>query len=147
MKASEQIHREIEEFFASYRDAYWRNDSDFIVTQFAFPCHVVSDADPVSLIPIASAQDIRIGVERVLGWHRDIGAVSGEMTEFTVTELSPRLVSVSLKSDFLDHTGRKLYDFHGIYTLVRTPDAWKVAAISHNQIPRLLACVSRIKSS
>ena len=142
MGPPEQIHREIEAFFASYRAAYWSFDSDSIICQFVYPCHIVSDADPVALMPIASEQDCRVGVERVLGWHRAIGAVSGEMTEFVVTELSPRLVSVSLKSDFLDDTGRRLYDFQGVYTLVRGPDCWKIAAISHNQIPRLLSCVA-----
>jgi hypothetical protein len=146
MNASEKTQREIEAFFASYGAAYWRYDATSIIAYFAYPCHVVSDAEPVALMPIASEQDCRVGVERVLGWHRAIGAVSSEMSEFIVTELSPQLVSVSLKSDFLDEAGRRLYDFHGIYTLVRAPEAWKVAAISHNQIPRLLGCVSRTKS-
>jgi hypothetical protein len=143
MKASENIQREIEAFFASYRDAFDRYDSNSIVAHFVYPCHFVSDADPVALLPIASEQDCRVGVDRVLGWHRTIGVVSGEVTEFIVTELSPRLVSVSLKKDFHDDAGRRLYDFQGVYILVRRDGFWKLAAISHNQIPRLQRCVSQ----
>lgn len=146
MRTSEKTQREIEDFFASYRAAFDRFDSDSILLHFVYPCHVVSDADPVALIPMAGEHDCRIGVERVLGWHRAIGVVSGEVTEFVATELSPQLVSVSLKKDFHDDGGCRLYDFHGIYTLVQKSDDWKIAAISHNQIPRLLSCVSRIKS-
>ena len=145
MKPSEKTQGEIAAFFASYRAAFDRHDPDSIVGHFVYPCHFVSDADPVALMPIANEQDCRMGVERVLGWHRDIGAVAGELTEFIVTELSPRLASVSLKVDLHDKAGRRLYDFHGLYTLVRKSDAWKIAAISHNQIPRLRSCVARIK--
>ncbi|HEY2678095.1 MAG TPA: hypothetical protein VGI65_14080 [Steroidobacteraceae bacterium] len=145
MKASAETQRAIEAFFASYSAAYWRNDLDSIVVCFVYPCHFVSDGDPVSLIPIASEQDCRRAVERVLGWHRDIGAVSSKATELIVTELSPRVASVSLKSDFFDDVRRRLYDFQGIYTLVRTLHVWKIAAISHNQIPRLVSCVSQTK--
>ncbi len=143
--ASEGIRGEVEAFFSAYSAAFWRNDSAAIATHFAYPCHVVSDAETVSQLPIANQDECRKAVERVLGWHREIGATASRPSEIIVTQLSPRLVSVSLKSDFLDRRGQRLYDFQGIYTLIRVSNAWKIAAISHNQIPRLLECLARIK--
>jgi hypothetical protein len=43
-------------------------------------------------------------------------------------------------------TGDALYDFEAVYTLAETRTGWRIAAIAHNQIPRLLACIARRQS-
>jgi len=39
--------------------------------------------------------------------------------------------------------GRPLYEFQGFYSLAHTEAACRIIAISHNQVPRLLACAGR----
>jgi len=139
---SNETNAGVQEFFASYRIAFERYDSDAIVDHFIFPSHVVSDAEEVALMPFATKQDCRVGVERVLGWHRELGVGSGRVVDYHVSELSPRLANLHLRFELCDHAQRPLYDFEGFYTLVRTQGSWRIAAIAHNQIPRLLACLA-----
>ena len=40
----------------------------------------------------------------------------------------------------LNDRSKPLYDFQGFYSLARTESGYRIAATSHNQIPRLLAC-------
>ncbi len=42
--------------------------------------------------------------------------------------------------------GWVLYDFEAVYTLAETRIGWRIAAIAHNQIPRLLECIARHRS-
>jgi hypothetical protein len=37
-----------------------------------------------------------------------------------------------------------LYNYQRSYSLVATDAGYRIAAICHNQIPRLLACVARV---
>jgi len=43
--------------------------------------------------------------------------------------------------------GEALYDFEAVYTLAETRPGWRIAAIAHTQIPRLLECIARRQSS
>jgi hypothetical protein len=36
-----------------------------------------------------------------------------------------------------------LYEFQAVYTLADMRAGWRIAAIAHNQIPRLLKCMAR----
>ena len=131
------------EFFASYRSAFEAYDADEIVRYYVFPCHVVSDGDPVALMPFEGPAALRSAVERVLTLHRKIGVKTGRLLLLEITELSPRLAGLMLRSEFQDSSGQPLYDYQGFYSLVHTDDGYRIAAICHNQIPRLLACVER----
>src|SRR6266581_3874525 len=42
--------------------------------------------------------------------------------------------------------GEALYDFKAAYTLAETRPGLRIAAIAHNQIPRLLECIARRQS-
>jgi hypothetical protein len=132
---------DLEEALDAYFAAYRRDDIEAILDWFALPCHFVSDADPVALMPLATREAARPGVERVLSWHRAIGATQRRVVKQSIIELSPQLSCVNIKVDLEDAAGAKLYDFEGVYTFVRSGESWRVAAITHNQIPRLLSCV------
>jgi hypothetical protein len=131
------------EFLASYGRAFEAFDTAAILSHFLFPCHIVSDADEVALMPLADAREARVGIERVLALHRELGVRAGRNLDLDVIELSPRMAGLVLSYEFFDAEGRALYDFQGIYTLVKADGRFKIAAISHNQIPRL---VGRIES-
>jgi hypothetical protein len=133
------------EFLASYRSAFEAYDADGIVRFYSFPCHIVSDGDGVvASMPFEGPASLKPAVERVLQLHRKIGAKSGRPLLLEITELSPRLAGLMLRSELHDADGAPLYDYQGFYSLVATDDGYRIAAICHNQIPRLLACVERV---
>jgi hypothetical protein len=140
--ASREVKSDVLEFLDSYGRAFEAFDTEAILTHFLFPCHIVSDADNVALMPLADASETRVGVERVLALHRELGVRSGRRLDLDVIEMSPRMVGLVLRHEFIDAAGRALYDFQGIYTLVKADGRYRIAAISHNQIPRLVGCVA-----
>jgi len=140
---SDVLESDVLEFLDSYGSAFETFDTEAILTHFLFPCHIVSDADDVALMPLANASQIRVGVERVLALHRELGVRSGRRLDLDVIEMSPRMAGLVLRHEFIDAAGQALYDFQGIYTLVKVGGRYRIAAISHNQIPRLVGCVEQ----
>ena len=66
--------------------------------------------------------------------------------DLPIVELSPRLTQASLTMEVHGRAGEALYDFEAVYTLAETRPGWRIAAIAHNQIPRLLECMARRQS-
>ena len=95
-------------------------------------------------MPFEGPASLKPAVERVLQLHRRIGAKSGRPLLLEITELSPRLAGLMLRFEMQDADGAPLYDYQGFYSLVATDQCYRIAALCHNQIPRLLACVARI---
>jgi hypothetical protein len=137
----------IDAFVDSYRSAFERLDAAGIADHFAYPSHITSDAEAITLVPMATKQDCLAAVEKVLAMHRQLGAPSGAVHDLWITEFSPRLAQASLRMEVRDATARTLYDFEATYTLARIDGAWRITAIAHNQIPRLLACLARRERS
>jgi hypothetical protein len=82
-------------------------------------------------------------MEKVITMHRQLGAPSGTIHDLSIAELSPRLAQASLRMEVYGIAAKRLYDFDAIYTLAKIRGSWLIAAISHNQIPRLVACLAR----
>jgi hypothetical protein len=131
----------------SYRDAFERLDAAAIADHFAYPSHIAGDADEVALIQLSNRQDCLAAVEKVLAMHRELEAPSGSIRDLSIVELSPRLTQASLTMEVHGRAGGVLYDFGAVYTLVETRTGWRIAAIAHNQIPRLLECIARRRAS
>jgi hypothetical protein len=132
---------DLEEALGAYLAAYQQDDIDAICDWFLLPCHFVSDADEVALMALATKEACRVGVEKVVNWHRYLGVKGRRIVKQLIIELSPRISCVDVKVDVELDKGVKLYDFEAVYTFVRSDANWRVAAITHNQIPRLLSCV------
>ena len=127
----------------SYRDAFERLVAAAIADHFAYPSHIAGDADEVALIQLSNRQDCLAAVEKVLAMHRQLEAPSGSIRNLSIVELSPRLTQAYLTMEVHDRAGGMLYDFEAAYTLAETRAGWRIAAIAHNQIPRLLKCLAR----
>jgi hypothetical protein len=82
-------------------------------------------------------------MSRVVVLHRQLGAPSGRIHGLSIIALSPRLVQASLTMDVLDGTSSLLYDFQASYSLAKFSGAWRIVAIVHNQMPRLLRCIAQ----
>ena len=130
----------------SYRDAFERLDAAAIADHFAYPSHIIGDANEVALMQLSNRQDCLAAVEKVLAMHRELEAPSGSIRDLSIVELSPRLTHASLRMEVHGRAGEMLYDFEAAYTLAETRSGWRIAAIAHNQIPRLLKCLARRQS-
>jgi hypothetical protein len=128
------------EFLGSYRSAFENYDTDAILDHFVFPCTVIGDAEAIKPSFLQTREALRAGVEYVLSLHWEIGYRSGQWLRLDITELSPRLTGMMLRSRMSGENGKPLYEFQGFYSLAHTDAGCRIMAISHNQIPRLLAC-------
>ena len=131
------------EFLGSYRNAFENYDTDAILDHYIFPCSIISDTEVIKPSLLKTKEELRAGVDYVLSLHREIGYRSGQWLRLDITELSPRLTGVMLRSRMNGEDRRPLYEFQGFYTLAHTEAGCRLMAISHNQIPRLLACAGR----
>ncbi len=137
---------EVNAFFKSYCASFEALDPEAIADHYAYPGIIVSDAEEVALITLANRQECVAAVAKVVALHRKLGVPVGRIRDLSVLELSPRLVQASLKMEVLDETTSPLYGFEATYSLVKISGVWRIVAISHNQIPRLLGCVAQRQS-
>jgi hypothetical protein len=140
---SNELNEEVSAFFESYRAAFEALDVDAIANCVAYPSHITSDGEEVVLIPMTNRQECLAAMDAVVVLHRKLGAPAGRIHDLSIMEFSPRLVQTSLRMEVLDGTSSFLYDFQATYTLAKFSGAWRIVAIAHNQIPRLLRCVSQ----
>lgn len=131
------------EFLGSYRKAFENYDTDTILDHYVFPCTIIRDTETIAPSFLRTRGELRAGVDYVLSLHRQIGYKSGQLLHLDITELSPRLTGLMIRSRMRDENQKALYEFQGFYTLARTDAGCRIMAISHNQIPRLLACAGQ----
>jgi hypothetical protein len=141
------IQQEARAFFEAYRATFQRLEAAPVADFFAFPLQVVGDGREVSLSAVPS-RDAWLGdLERLLGMYRLLGVSTARALELTVQELSPRLCQASLHWELYDGQGKRLYDFNAIYTLARQGENLRIAAIAHNESPRLRACLAQVRTA
>ena len=140
---SNALDEEVRAFFQKYTAAFEALDVEAIADCVAYPSHIASDGEETVLIAMADRQQCLAAMDRVVTLHRKLGAPAGRIHDLSITELSLRLVQASLRMEVLDKTSSYLYDFKAIYSLAKFSGAWRIVAIAHNQIPRLLSCVSQ----
>jgi hypothetical protein len=138
-----ELAEDVKALFRTYCAAFETLDVEAIADCVAYPSHIVSDGDEVGLIAIANRQQCLATMSRVVELHRQLGARSGRIHDLAILELSPRLAQASLRMDVRDGASSHLYDFQASYSLARSSRAWRIVAISHNQIPRLLRCIAQ----
>lgn len=130
---------EIDRFFASYSQAFHRFDAADLARHFCYPCHIVAEGDALSLSAIASTAEYVAIITRFLSLYRRVGVRGGAILELATTFLSPRLAFVIIHWRVDGDNAAPLYEFDSAYTLVKPADDWRIAAIAHNEMPRLFA--------
>jgi hypothetical protein len=117
-----------------------------IAGHFAYPAHITSDTEEISLLPVSTKEQWLAQLERFVALHRAIGFRSARVLETTTTELSPRLLQAVVRWELLDGTGSPLYVFDASYTLVEIQGELRITALAHNELPRLHACLAQHSS-
>jgi hypothetical protein len=141
--ASQDTVADVMEFLASYSKAFEAYDTKAIVDHYVFPCTIIGDAEALAPLVYKAPEPLSAGVDYILSLHREIGVSTGRRLRLEITELSPRLAGMMIRTRFHDAQGNALYEFQGFYSLARTADGFRILAISHNQLPRLLAAAGR----
>ncbi len=132
-----ELEPEIGRFFQSYTQAFERSDAAALAGHFIYPCQIVGENTPLTVGVMNAAPDYVAVISRFLELYRKAGVVTGRILDFSLTELSPRLVSARLHWQIANEAGAQLYEFAAIYTLAKGDDGWRITAIAHNELPRL----------
>jgi hypothetical protein len=80
-------------------------------------------------------------IERLVSAYREIGVRSIAFGQLHVIELTSRLAQVTVRWTLADGKGRSIYDFEASYSLADHGNGMPIAAIKHNEMPRLRAAV------
>jgi hypothetical protein len=143
---SSKITADVRAFFTSYCTAFIRQDAAAIAKLFAYPVHVASDEGRDVTVRIATADEWRTIIDRLLEMYRAIDVGSVEAIGLATDALSPLLVQARLRWALYDKAKQPLYEFDAMYTLARHTETFRITAIAHNEIPQYRNCLARIRS-
>lgn len=143
---SNKLRPDVNRFFESYRTAFAALNAAAIADLFTYPLHIISDAGEIFLNVIETRDDWIEQLDELLDNYRMIGFSSARILNLALNEFSPRLVQADIHWGLYDGAGGLLYDFKAMYTLVMIDDSLRIAAISHDEIPKYQACLSRLNS-
>jgi hypothetical protein len=134
---------EVDAFFGSYREAFERFDVSAVADHFSYPVHTTSEAGKTPVISVSSREEWIGRVNQLLGAYQQIGVASAQAVSTTVLELSPRLYQAALRWALHSANGEVLYRFDAVYTLAKIDGSLTIAAVAHNELPRLQAWLAR----
>ncbi|HEY2750054.1 hypothetical protein [Phenylobacterium sp.] len=127
-------------FFGGYARAFERFDLDALAKRLAYPCQIMSDAGRVATFSMASAGDYRKRVAPLIDLYRRVGVARGEIADLDVRGVTERTAIARVRWRVHSATA-PLYEFDAAYTLVATLAGWKIAAIIHDELPKLQGCL------
>jgi hypothetical protein len=135
----------IEDFLDAYRAAFEGFDASAIADLFFYPCQITSDAGEISVATVRSREAWAPQLERLVAAYRAIGVRSAEVLELQVIELTPGLAQAIVHWGLVDGAGATIYDFDASYTLVDPGQGMRIAALAHNETPRLRAALENAR--
>lgn len=140
------INPDVRSFFETYRAAWEQLEPLFIASLFAYPCHIASDAEEVTLFSVPTQEVLSDQLTHMLRLYRQLGASSAQILSLQTTELSSRLTQAVVHWQLHDAAGHPLYDFRAMYTLATMAGQRRIVAIAHNEIPQYREGLARIQS-
>jgi hypothetical protein len=143
---SSKITADVRAFFTSYCTAFIRQDAPAIARHFADLVHITSDDGRDVSVRVATTNEWRTTIDRLLEMYRAIDVGKVEATGLGTDALSSRLVQARLRWALYDKTVQPLYEFDAMYTLARHTETFRITAIAHNEIPQYRNCLARIRS-
>jgi len=130
-------------FMERYQQTFETFDATAIAALFVFPCHVTGTGSEISVSSYSGADEWTAALDRVVGAYRTIGVERAELVSLKTTELSHDLFVAVVTWRLIGAGDRVLYEFDAAYTLADTGDGLRIAAIAHNETPRLMALMGR----
>ena len=136
-----------EAFIEGYRATFETMDVSAITDRFVFPCHVAGQAGEVS---VASVPDVAVwtaSIERIVGAYKLIGIASAAVESLRVVEVTPGIAHAVVRWNLRDADGGTVYAFNASYTLVDTAGGPRIAAIAHDEGPKLQMAMAKAKAN
>ena len=144
---TKKISPKIITFLESYKTAFERLDADAIADLFVYPLHITGDDEQITPASIGSREEWTNHLRGLLAKYRTLGFSSPNILDLSVIELSPRLFQATVHWDLRDRADSSLYNFTAVYTLIEIGRNLRIAAIAHNELPRLRAQLNGISTS
>jgi len=132
----------IETFFEEYRTTFARFDREALLPLFALPIHVASATDGDVNVMVAGA-DVWPGViDGLFSAYRTLRVVDAELLELDAVPVSDQLWSARVRWRLVREDRSAVYEFTAVYTVIEAAGALRVAAIAHDELPKLTAAMS-----
>ena len=132
-----------EAFIDGYRRTFESFDVDAIAACFVFPMQVASEADVVTIATVADLDAWRPQIERIVGAYRLLGVHGARVASLDIAEVTPHVAHAVVHWALERADGLPVYGFTASYTLVDAGAGPRIAAIAHDETPKLLAAVAR----
>jgi hypothetical protein len=131
-------------FLDGYRAAFVRRDADALLDCFTYPVHVTSVAGGDATVSIAASRDEwRPVLDYLLDAYAKLGVADAGVPELDVAEPLDGVAHARVHWQLRREDGSAVYDFTAVYTLARVDGALRVAAIAHDELPKLQAALAR----
>lgn len=128
---------ELRAFMTWYGLSFISADLAALSSRFSYPCHVAGDTGDASAPSLHVVAD-RVGLanllQPVIRAYHQLGVARAEITDFSVTAISPRLRSVTARWQLRDGQGRAIYAFSAAYTIAGGLQELAIVAIAHDEM-------------
>lgn len=131
-----------EEFIEDYRATFETMDAAAIARKFTFPCHVVAQADGVSVTSVPDETAWTAVIERIVGAYQVIGVASASVESLRVVEVTPGIAHAVVRWGLRDAAEGAVYAFSASYLLVDAGGVVRIAGVAHDEGPKLQAAVT-----
>ncbi|MCA0295649.1 MAG: hypothetical protein LCH96_10145 [Actinobacteria bacterium] len=132
------------QFLEEYHTTFSSLDPVAITALFAFPCQVVGDTGTVALTSVPGPEVWAAAIERIVGAYRVLGVTTATPEGVQVVPVTAGTALVALTWHLEDAEGRPVYSFAACYTLVDTDAGPRIAAVVHDETPRLQQAVAAV---
>ena len=131
------------EFFDGYRRAFTTFDPGALAPLFAYPVQVASAADDAVEILVCDEVEWHAVISGLLEGYRAIGVADARVLEIDTLEVAPQLCSVRVHWELHRADASTIYDFTAVYTVIEAGGITRVAAIAHDELPKLMTAMGR----
>jgi hypothetical protein len=130
------------QFLADYAAAFASLESAAVLRYFDYPLLVTGDRGSAVSVEVLDETQFSDVLAGLLHAYRALDVAAGKVIGSSSFELSPRLTQVNVRWELVSERGDPVYEFDASYTLVAAGDAYRIRAITHNEIPELMAALA-----
>jgi hypothetical protein len=126
-------------FLDAYRAAFETFEASRIADFFNYPFQITSEAGTVSVVTVPTREAWLPQLQRLVGAYRVIGVHTADVLALHIDDLSPGLAQATVHWGLVTAERAPIYDFTASYTVADLGAGMRIAAIAHNESPRLRA--------
>jgi hypothetical protein len=129
-------------FFDDYRTAFAQFEAEALEGFIALPLHLVSALDDGAAVAVADAEQWPGLLAGLLGAYRSLGVADAAVLDLEAADISPDVATARVRWELRRGDGTPVYAFTAAYTVVTVDGRRRIAAIAHDELPRLQAALA-----